>query len=81
MAFIVKNSAIAIGINYDYAQEIIKKYNQLGEVGVKNGKHKLQKGKRGKKELLKPEQFQKLALELAGRPFDGDIWTGLKIAR
>lgn len=70
-----------LGINYDYAREIIQKYNQLGEVGVKNGKRNLQKGKRGKKELLKPEQFQKLALELAERPFDGGIWTGPKVAR
>ena len=24
----IKNSAIAIGINYDYAKEIVKKYNK-----------------------------------------------------
>ncbi len=25
----LKNSAIAVGINYDYAKEVLKKYNQL----------------------------------------------------
>ena len=36
----IKNSALAVGINYDYGQEIVKKYNNLGEKGVKNLKNK-----------------------------------------
>ena len=36
----LKNSAIAVGINYDYGKEILKKYNTLGEEGIKNLKNK-----------------------------------------
>jgi hypothetical protein len=34
----IKNSAIAGGINYDYAKEIVNKYNSLGEKGWKISK-------------------------------------------
>lgn len=34
----LKDSAAAIGISYYYAIEILKKYNELGEEGLKNRK-------------------------------------------
>ena len=45
----IKNSAIAVGINYDYGKEILKKYNNRGEKGVKNLKNK-QRKQSGRKE-------------------------------
>lgn len=77
----LKNAALAIGLSYEYGREIIRKYNKFGEDGVKNQKYNLKKGKRGKKELLKLEQIEKLSQELESRPKDGGIWTGPKVAR
>ncbi|MDJ0647777.1 MAG: IS630 family transposase [Xenococcaceae cyanobacterium MO_188.B19] len=74
-------SLIAIGINYNYSKEILKKYNDLGEEGVKNLKNKQRKQSGGKKPLLTEEQVQKLSQELESRPSDGGIWTGVKVAR
>jgi hypothetical protein len=34
LGWTLKNSAVAVGINYDYAKEVLKKYNELGEKGV-----------------------------------------------
>lgn len=81
MGWTLKNSAVAVGINYDYAKEILKKYNSLGEEGVKNGKNQSQGSPRGKKSLLNPKQLEKLAIALKSRPEDGGIWTGPKVAR
>jgi transposase len=36
---------------------------------------------RGKKPLLKEEQFQELKEQLKKRPPDGGLWTGPKVAR
>jgi hypothetical protein len=41
LGWTIKNSAVAIGINYDYAKEIVSKYNHLGEKGVENLKNKV----------------------------------------
>lgn len=77
----IKNSAIAVGINYDYAKEIVNKYNSVGEKGLENLKNKQQQQRGGKKPLLTPEQLKKLRQELESRPSDGGIWTGPKVAR
>lgn len=77
----IKNSAIAIGINYDYAKEIVKKYNKSGKEGVKNQKNKQRKQLGGRKPLLTRKQFKKLQRELKFKPDDGGVWTGTKVAR
>lgn len=77
----IKNSAIAIGINYDYAKEIVKKYNNLGAEGVKNPKNKRRKQSGGRKSLLTKKQFEKLKQELESQSDDGGVWTGTKVAR
>lgn len=76
----LKNSAIAVGINYNYSKEILKKYNELGEEGVKNRQNKQRKQSGGKKPLLTEKQLQKLSQELDSRPADGGIWTGTLIS-
>lgn len=77
----IKNSAIAVGINYNYGKEILKKYNNRGKKGVKNLKNKQRKQSGGKKPLLTEEQLQKLKRQLESKPSDEGIWTGTKVAR
>ncbi len=81
LGWTIKNSAIAVGVNYDYGKEILKKYNELGEQGVKNLKAIGRQQTRGKKPLLTLENIEKLQKELESRPSDGGIWTGPKVAR
>ena len=81
LGWTVKNSALAVGINYDYAKEILGKYNQLAANGVTNRKKKRLNPTGGKKPLLTSPQLQKLAHQLKSRPADGGIWTGPKVAR
>jgi transposase len=81
LGWTIKNSAIGVGINYDYAKQIIKRYNELGEKGVKNLKNKLRRKRGGKKPLLTEKQLEKLAKALKSRPADGGIWTGTKVGR
>lgn len=79
----VQGSALIVGLNYQYAKRILKKYNELGEEGVKNGRKK-EKEKvyaRGKKALLNEEELGELAKALEEKPADGGIWTGKKVAR
>lgn len=81
LGWTIKNSAMAVGINYDYAKEIVNKYNSLGAKGLENlkNKHPLRRG--GKSPLLTDYQLEKLCQELASKPSDGGIWTGPKVAR
>jgi len=81
LGWTIKNAAVAVGLDYQYSLRILKKYNELGEEGVKNLKKKSAEHRRGKEPLLKEEQFQKLKEELKERPADGGIWTGPKVAR
>ena len=39
----IKNSAIAVGMNYDYARKIVRKYNEQGEQAVENQRKKTTK--------------------------------------
>lgn len=69
------------GINYDYAQQIIKKYNCLGAEGLSNLKNQQPQQRGGKKALLTDYQLEKLRQELASTPLDGGIGTGAKVGR
>ena len=77
----IKNSALAVGINYDYAKEILRKYNHLAANGIVNRKKKRVNPSGGKKRLLTSQQLQKLAQQLESTPADGGVWTGPKVAR
>ena len=81
MGWTIKNSAIAVGIDYEYAKKIVKKYNESGVEGVRNKRKKAQPHVRGKAPLLKEEHFTKLVTALGSKPEDGGIWTGPKVAR
>jgi hypothetical protein len=45
----VKRAAESVGLNYDYAKEIVRRYNQNGEAGIKN---RSQRGKPSPRSLL-----------------------------
>jgi transposase len=77
----IKNSAIALGINYQYAKNIVNKYNELGAEGIKNRQQKSRAHRRGKQPLLNPEQWQKLIAPMRQRPADVGIWAVSKVAR
>jgi transposase len=77
----IKNSAISVGINYEYAQKILRNYNQRGESGVRNKRKENSSQTKGRKPLLNGEQLTRLAEALKTRPNDGGIWTGPKVAR
>lgn len=81
LGWTIKNAAITVGLDYQYAFKILKKYNELGEEGVRNLKKKSVEHPRGKEPLLNEEQFQELTAQLKKRPPDGGIWTGPKVAR
>ena len=82
LGWTLKNSAIAVGISYNYAQEILREYNKSGAKALKNGHKNPKKGTRGKKPLLTKEQIEKLKQELESSPSPEDgIWTGPKVAR
>jgi transposase len=77
----IKDSAIAVGIDYEYAKKIVKRYNELGVEGVKNKRKEAQPHVPGKAPLLNEKQITKLVTALRSRPEDGGIWTGPKVAR
>jgi transposase len=82
LGWTIKNSALAVGLNYDYAKEIVHKYNNLGIKAIKNGRQNLKKQRVGKKPLLTKQQLEKLEQELESLPSsEKGIWTGPKVAR
>lgn len=66
-------------MNYDYAREIVKSYNQQGSEAI------IKKQPAGKKRpnhaLLNAEQLEELRLNLWGESPDKGIWTGPKVAQ
>ncbi|MBD2046363.1 IS630 family transposase [Coleofasciculus sp. FACHB-64] len=81
LGWTIKDSAIVVGLDYEYVKKILKRYNELGIEGVKNKRKVSQTHVRGKAALLNQEQLQKLLTQLRSRPSDGGIWTGPKVAR
>jgi transposase len=73
----IKQAASAVGINYDYALEIVKNYNEQGEGAIQN-RHKGKKPR--KKALLDEKQLEELKECLKKPPADRGIWTGPKVA-
>lgn len=74
----IKQAAQIVGFNYDYAKEIIRRYNQEGPNGVKN---RSQLGQPSPRSLLTLAQQQELQQALQKPPAEGGRWTGAKVAR
>jgi transposase len=81
LGWTITNSALAVGLDYQYAKKVLRRYNEQGAEGIENGKKKAKEHRRGKPVLLNQEQVKKLEEELKKRPEDGGVWTGPKVAR
>ena len=81
LGWTIKNSSFAVGLDYKYAQKILKAYNEKGEIGIRNGKKNPSHHRRGTPPLLNDEQLEKLKQALKDKPEDGGKWTGPKVAR
>ena len=78
----IKQAAASIGMNYDYAKDIVRRYNLEGASGVSN-RRKQRRGRQqgGREALLTPQQKEKLCQVLQEQPPDGGFWSGPKVAR
>ncbi|WP_250126319.1 IS630 family transposase [Chroococcidiopsis sp. CCMEE 29] len=74
----IKQAAVAVGLNYDYAKDIVRNYNQQGEGGLLN-RRKIRSTRRGKP-LLDAAQIEELRECLQKPPEDKGLWTGPKVA-
>lgn len=73
------DAAKAVGLNYDYAREIVRDYNREGAAGLRNRRkdHRPQCSR----SLLTPEQLNDLDRRLQQPPDDGGLWNGPKVAQ
>lgn len=74
----IKQAAQAVDLNYDYAKEIIRRYNQEGPDAVKNRRRRRQVSPRS---LLTADQQKELQAVLELPAPDGSEWTGPKVAK
>lgn len=75
----IKRAAEVVCLNYDYAKEIVRKYNAGGPLAIRNlRKHR---HNRPVRTLLTPEQQQELRQLLQHPAPDGESWTGKKVAQ
>lgn len=74
----IKQSADVVGLNYDYAKEIIRRYNREGPSSIKNRSRERQPPVA--KSLLTSMQQQELKEALQGPAPDGGAWSGPKVA-
>lgn len=74
----IKQAAQAVDLNYDYAKEIIRRYNQNGPIAVQPRSQKRQGSPRS---LLTMEQQQELKRALQAPAPDGGEWSGPKVAQ
>lgn len=75
----IKKASQVVGLNYDYAKEIVGRYNREGPNSVKNRSKDRQPPPA--KSLLTLAQQQELSEALKGPAPDGGQWSGPKVAR
>ncbi|MGB3508781.1 MAG: helix-turn-helix domain-containing protein [Microcoleaceae cyanobacterium] len=75
----IKKASQVVGLNYDYAKEIVGRYNREGPNSVKNRSKDRQPPPA--KSLLTMAQQQELSEALKGPAPDGGQWSGPKVAR
>src|SRR4028119_251874 len=74
----IQQASQAVGLNYDYAKDIVKAYNQQGEKAIANRRR--QRTALPSHALLNREQLEELGSSLKQAPEDKGIWTGPKVA-
>jgi transposase len=75
----IKQAAKAVGFHYEYAREVVKKYNEQGESGIRN--KMWGRNAKGREPLLTRQQLCELQECLKQPPSDQGIWTGPKVAQ
>ncbi|MDY6936963.1 MAG: helix-turn-helix domain-containing protein [Cyanobacteriota bacterium] len=73
----IKEAAQVVDLNYDYAKQIVRRYNREGPDSAIN-RSKLRRT--SSRSLLSPEQQAELALALQKPAPDGGRWSGPKVA-
>lgn len=74
----IKRAAQAVDLNYDYAKEIVRRYNQKGPEAIKPRPYQRNVSSRS---LLTAEQQQELQQLLQQPTADGEEWSGPKVAQ
>jgi transposase len=74
----IQQASQAVGLNYDYAKDIVKAYNKLGERAIANRRR--QRTALPSHALLNREQLEELRSSLKQAPEDKGIWSGPKVA-
>lgn len=72
------DAAKVVGLNYDYARDIIRAYNREGAEGLRNRRRDRKPGLH--RALLNTGQKEALAQRLDSPPDDGGVWSGPKVA-
>lgn len=75
----IKRASQIVGINYDYAKEILGRYNREGPTAMRNRNKDRQPPPA--KSLLSPSQIEELSQVLKSPPADGGKWSGPKVAK
>ncbi|MEP0910618.1 helix-turn-helix domain-containing protein [Leptolyngbya sp. GB1-A1] len=75
----IKQASELVGLNYDYAKTIVRRYNSEGPESVRNRIKERQPPT--PRSLLTPEQQQELRQVLQGTAPDGGSWSGPKVAQ
>ncbi|MDY6784746.1 MAG: helix-turn-helix domain-containing protein [Cyanobacteriota bacterium] len=75
----IKQAAQIVDLNYDYAKELIQRYNREGPLSLQNRSKNRQRPT--SRALLTAEQQQELQQLLQGPAPDGGPWSGPKVAR
>lgn len=78
-AHTIKDAAATVGLNYDYARAVVRRYSQQGPDALRNRSHEKQPPT--PRCLLTPEQQAELRAALADPAPDGGMWSGPKVAR
>ena len=74
----IKKASEIVGLSYDYAKEIIRRYNHHGPDSMRNrNRHRPKPPSRS---LLTPKQQEELRQALQHPALDGGQWTGKKVA-
>lgn len=73
----IKQAAEIVGLSYDYAKEIVKRYNVQGPQSVRN---RAKERRPPARSLLTPDQQEDLRQILRHPPNDGGAWSGPKVA-
>ncbi len=74
----IQQASQAVGLNYDYAKDIVKGYNQQGEKALANRRR--QPRELPSHALLNSEQLEELRCCLKQAPQDKGLWNGPKVA-